>query len=221
MKVYLYHTYKVWGLLIVVALFLFFWINGEKDGMDISHPVMHGGMTGLVDNAAEIVSHGVAEVPHDSGEISRQSLRYGETVAEIALDDITVEKAIDTRIVPVSAWHIEAHEILELRVGDTLVLPLKGIEYPVHITETSRMGHSRVITGLYKDEGNSYPAVITVGKRTTFVSFQTPNGGYQSTLIASEGYVYSSASIEAAYIDRYHSDTVTVTSNRDLDIIPR
>lgn len=171
-------------------------------------------------------SHKVVEVSYPQREKSAEekypkSLRYDETVIEVALDDIASAKATYPGIVPVSAWHIEESDIKKLKRGETLILPLGGIEYPVRITDTSRMGKSMVITAFYEDEGNRYPAVVTVGKKTTFVSLQTPNGGYQSTLIASDGYVYSNASIEDAYADKSQSDTVTVTSNRDLDIIPR
>ncbi len=229
MKAHLLHIYKVLGLLIMVGLFLFFLGYGEKDmacRVGTSLSMMRLSPITSEDKAAEVPSPQKAEISVieascDVAEESRQSPPCEEAVVEIALDEIVSDKVSYSGIVPVSAWQIEESKIKKLKAGDTLVLPLGGIEYPVYIAKTSQMGRSRVITGIYEDEGSNYPVVITVGKQTTFVSFQTPNGGYQSTLIASEGYVYSNASTEDAYMDKHHSDAVTVTSNRDLDIISR
>lgn len=152
----------------------------------------------------------------------RQKSQYlDDAVLEIAIDDLSVLQKPDQMVSPVSAWHIEREKIKNLTVGDTLIVPLEGIEYPLQIVHRERMGKSTVMTAVYEDEGMRYPSVISIGKKTLFISFQTPSGGYQSSLLSSEGYVYSNSSIEAARVDSSKTDVLTVTSNRDLDIIPR
>jgi len=215
----------LWGLLMVVAILYFRFPAQEGD-------------TALFSETKAVISslpkdERMEKISTSSGNIHKKVLQevtaqstecntlYDDAVMEMAIEDIAAEKKYDLSVAPVSAWHIDREKIETLTVGDTLVMPLEDIEYPLQVIHRERMGKSAVITAIYEDEGMRYPTVITIGKETLFVTFQTPGGGYQSSIISSEGYVYSNDSIEAAWVDHSQSDTLKVTSNRDLDIIPR
>lgn len=226
MKIYMPIKYIFWGLPMVAAI-LYFWFPSEEGNTILScetkaliSPLVpkDGGREEISTRSGDMHKEVLQEVTAQSTD---SSTRYDDAVIEIAIEDIVAEKKDDLRVAPISAWHIEREKIETLTVGDTLVVPLEGIEYPLQVVHRERMGKSTVITAMYEDEGIRYPTVITIGKETLFVTFQTPGGGYQSSLISSEGYVYSNASIEAVWVDHSQSDTLKVTSNRDLDIIPR
>ena len=225
MKIYLPIKRMLWGLPMVAGMLYLYFPLG-KDSVKPSYKAKtfmsplpkDGGREEILTSSGDIHREVLQEVTAQSTD---SSARYDDAVIEIAIEDIVAEKKDDMRVAPVSAWHIEREKIETLTVGDTLVVPLDGIEYPLQVIDRERMGKSTVITAMYEDEGMRYPTVITIGKETLFVTFQTPGGGYQSSLISSEGYVYSNASIEAAWVEYSQSDTLKVTSNRDLDIIPR
>lgn len=213
--------HDLWARIVIIALpvvciVFCLWLLERREKEQIvsdAHPIVSSSIKTLHESSALHIEKRISKKAKrmTAKRVERAAKKRSfvdDAVYEVALDDISVVDSIDARIKPISAWQVDPDKIKALSVGETLVIPLDGIEYPVKITKKESVRRSTIITGIYEDEGVRYPTIISIGGKTIFVTFQSPKGGYQSALEPSEGYVYSNASIEEAWVDKSKSDAL-------------
>jgi hypothetical protein len=146
-------------------------------------------------------------------------------IEEISPYILQNENAALEKLVPKTAWQINFDMLRSLEAGDHLSFPVEGVIYTVEVFQKS-VPYENITTLLakYEDESVVYHSVMTIGENSVEVSLVTPEGQFESSLYEGKGNVYGALSIEEQWSDRSLPDTIEVpkvTSNGDLDIIPR
>lgn len=151
----------------------------------------------------------------------------GETILaeELDLDALQNRRSSLGDINPETVWEIDLKKLSGLIPGNIVVFSIDGVHYPVKIDQKAKVYHDHIVLdGSYEDESILYMSVITIGDGNVQITLNTPQGAFESLMYQGKGFVYRTTAIEEARVDPSLSDTLEapkVTSNGDLDIIPR
>jgi hypothetical protein len=140
-----------------------------------------------------------------------------KTLKKESIIDIFEEEDIDfvnlkikqiKDVTPIAAVRMETNKIKTIKVGENLLLPtIDGNSYTLKVKHHTVSQRGTVsIDGDFSENGNTYSAILTEGKKSAFISMSTPTGMYEIELIDGLGYIYTSSEIENAKIDFSQSD---------------
>jgi len=120
---------------------------------------------------------------------------------------------------PIAAVQMQQGIIKNAKIGDTLLLPpIDGISYEMKVQSKQILQSGTVnIEGDFIENGMVYSAVLTEGKKATFISMVTPNGTYEVNILNGIGYIYANTDIEKVKIDYSQTDEIESPINKTLE----
>jgi len=116
---------------------------------------------------------------------------------------------------PIAAVRMHQGTIKNAKIGSKLLLPpIDGMSYEMKV-ETKQVSQNGTVSieGNFNENGIVYSAILTEGKKATFISMYTPNGTYEVNIIHGIGYIYANADIEKAKIDYSKTDEIELPKN--------
>ncbi len=139
-------------------------------------------------------------------------------VMHLADENVIAQSIHPRKLVPhVAALEIDQIRLKSLQKGDIFeIADLEGEDYHIKITDITQQGESKIASGSFKDEGISYPILITTGASgSTFIHLDTPSKTYEIELEDGKGYAYDSMEIRRTLSDESKDDFIVVEPKKN------
>ena len=212
-------------LVVIGMIAVFFWsnttnstsvssnINQQQSSSHFLSKIKKNSNSDLTEKLPLTIHKNVKEVHKNT------SLLHGKTLNPFQEEDIdfVAQKLKKIKgVEPVAAVQMQKGIIKNAKIGDTLLLPpIDGISYEMKVQSKQILQSGTVnIEGDFIENGIVYSAVLTEGKKATFISMVIPNGTYEVNILNGIGYIYTNTDIEKVKIDYSQTDEIESPINK-------